>query len=173
MRANGAGFDAKYRTDICQRAAGLDPLGLALPEQVAEIDPSLFGLGVAEAEPLRRAYCGSIGWEIGYIQDRTRRNWLTARAEESWEMNPAERLAALALIARGEHLEATFGRRMPGVKTFGLTGAEGYLVLTDAVMRNAVGIGARRIFMAGMHRGRFTQMGLNFGKPLARLIAEA
>ena len=155
------------------RAAGLDPLGVAPPEQVAEIDPALFGLAAAEAEPLRRAYCGSIGWEIGHIQDRVRRNWLAARAEARWEPDPAERAAALSLIAQGEHLEATFGRRMPGVKTFGLTGAEGYLVLTDAVMRAAVENGVRRIFMAGMHRGRFTQMGLNFGKPLARLIAEA
>jgi 2-oxoglutarate dehydrogenase E1 component len=40
-------------------------------------------------------------------------------------------------------------------------------------MRAAVGRGARNILTGGMHRGRFTQMGLNFGKPLARLIAEA
>jgi 2-oxoglutarate dehydrogenase E1 component len=94
------------------RAAALDPLGLAPPEVLAEIDPALFGLDAAETAPLRRAYCGSIGWEIGHIQDRARRGWLTARAEESWQPDPDERAGALALIARGEHLEATFGRRM-------------------------------------------------------------
>jgi len=46
-------------------------------------------------------------------------------------------------------------------------------VLTDAVIREGVAFGDRHVFAGGMHRGRFTQMGLNFGKPLARLIAEA
>jgi 2-oxoglutarate dehydrogenase E1 component len=155
------------------RAATLDPLGLALPEAPLELDPARYGLDGTEAVPLRRAYCGSIGWEIGHIHDQHRRDWLAARAEADWQPDRDECLAALALISEGEHLEATFGRRMPGVKTFGLTGAEGYLVLTDAVMKAAVEIGARTILAAGMHRGRFTQVALNFGKPLARLIAEA
>jgi len=155
------------------RAATLDPLGLALPEAVAELDPAQYGLDEADAAPLRRAYCGTIGWEIGHIQDQRKRDWLARRAEADWQPDPAERSAALTLIAKGEHLEATFGRRMPGVKTFGLTGAEGYLVLTDAVMTAAVEAGVRSILAGGMHRGRFTQMALNFGKPLARLIAEA
>jgi 2-oxoglutarate dehydrogenase E1 component len=154
-------------------AARLDPLGMAQPEEPVELDPALYGLDSTDTVPLHRAYCGAIGWEIGHIQDRVRRDWLAARAEADWQPDPGEQARALALIAQGEHLEATFGRRMPGVKTFGLTGAEGYLVLTDAVMRAAVGIGARHLFIGGMHRGRFTQMGLNFGKPLARLIAEA
>lgn len=155
------------------RAAGLDPLGIAVPEAPPELDPALYGLDPADAEPLRRAYCGAIGWEIGHVQDRARREWLAARAEAGWRPDPAARAAALALIARGEHLEAALARRMPGVKTFGLSGAEGFLVLTDAAMRGGVARGARSVFVAGMHRGRFTQMGLNFGKPLARLIAEA
>ncbi|HSF96333.1 MAG TPA: 2-oxoglutarate dehydrogenase E1 component [Thermohalobaculum sp.] len=155
------------------RAARLDPLGLALPEAPEELEPGRYGLEPADAAPLRAAYCGTIGWEIGHVQDRARREWLAARAEEPWRPAPAEQAGALDMIARGEHLEATFGRRMPGTKTFGLAGAEGYLVLTDAVIRAGVALGARHVFAGGMHRGRFTQMGLNFGKPLTRLVAEA
>jgi 2-oxoglutarate dehydrogenase E1 component len=155
------------------RAARLDPLGLTPPEAPEELEPSLYGLIPADAESLRAAYCGSIGWEIGHVQDRARRDWLAARAEEPWKPSAADRATALDLIARGEHLEATLARRMPGTKTFGLAGAEGYLVLTDAVIREGVALGARHVFAGGMHRGRFTQMGLNFGKPLARLVAEA
>ncbi len=154
-------------------AARLDPLGQGAPEMPAELDPARYGFTADDARPLRRAYCGTIGWEIGHVQDHARRAWLAARAEEAWEPAAEDRAGALRLIAEGEHLEATFLRRMPGVKTFGLSGAEGYLVLTDAVMRAAVGLGARRLFVAGMHLGRFTQMGLNFGKPLVRLVAEA
>jgi 2-oxoglutarate dehydrogenase E1 component len=155
------------------RAARLDPLGLTPPEAPEELEPSLYGLIPADAESLRAAYCGSIGWEIGHVQDRARRDWLAARAEEPWKPSAADRATALDLIARGEHLEAILARRMPGTKTFGLAGAEGYLVLTDAVIREGVALGARHVFAGGMHRGRFTQMGLNFGKPLARLVAEA
>lgn len=154
-------------------AARLDPLGLVKPQSPAELDPALYGFTPEDAAPLARAYCGTIGWEIGHVQDRARRDWLAARAEQAYAPEAGDRSRALALIARAEHLEAAFGRRMPGVKTFGLAGAEGFVVLTDAVMRAAVALGARRLLVAGMHRGRFTQMGLNFGKPLVRLVAEA
>ncbi len=155
------------------RAARLDPLGLTAPEAPPELDPAPYGLDPEATAPLIRAYCGSIGWEIGHVQDAARRGWLAARAEELWQPAPAEQAAALGLIARAEHLEAVFARRMPGVKTFGIAGGEGFLVLTDAVICAAVALGVRQIFVAGMHRGRFTQMGLNFGKPLVRLVAEA
>ena len=103
-------------------AAGLDPLGLMLPEAPEELDPGLYGLDGADAAPLRRAYCGAIGWEIGHVQDRARRDWLAARAEEAWVPEAAERAGALALIAKGEHLEAVFGRRMPGAVASTSTG---------------------------------------------------
>ncbi|HUF87841.1 MAG TPA: thiamine pyrophosphate-dependent enzyme, partial [Thermohalobaculum sp.] len=154
-------------------AARLDPLGLRPPETPAELDPAAHGFTAADAAPLAAAYCGTLGWEFGHLLDGARRAWLAARAEAAWAPGADDRARALELIARGEQLEAAFGRRMPGVKTFGLAGAEGILVLTDAVLRAAVALGARRVLTAGMHRGRFTQMGLNFGKPLVRLVAEA
>jgi 2-oxoglutarate dehydrogenase E1 component len=154
-------------------AARLDPLKPEPAPVPAELDPGRWGFTAADAAPLVRAYCGGLGWEIGHLQDPTRREWLAVRAEEEWASAPDARARALGLIARAELLEATFGRRLPGAKTFGLAGAEGFLVLTDAVMRASIALGARRLFVAGMHRGRFTQMALNFGKPLVRLVAEA
>ena len=154
-------------------AARLDPLEPILPEAPADFDPARYGFTAEDVAPLVRAYCGTIGWEIGHVQDHARREWLAARAEEPSPPSPEDQARALGLITRAEHLEAALGRRMPGVKTFGLGGAEGFVVLTDAVMRASVALGARRILAAGMHRGRFTQMGLNFGKPLVRLVAEA
>ncbi len=154
-------------------AADLDPLRLAPRFRMPELEPERWGLTSDDAAPVESAYCGTIGWEIGHVQDRVRYQWLAAEAEALWEPDPEARAQALALIARGEHLEAAMGRRMLGVKTFGLSGAEGYLVLTDAVMQAGVALGAEAVFAAGMHRGRFTQLGLNFFKPLMRLIGEA
>ncbi len=155
------------------RAADLDPLGLRAPASVLELDPEIYGLTAEDAAPLAATYCGSIGWEFGHIQDSVRRNWLSTRAESGQRPSAGDRTRALDLIARGEHFEATCDRRLPGAKTFGLSGAESYLVLLDCVLRAGVVQGAERVVIGGMHRGRLTQMALTFGKPLAQVIAEA
>ena len=154
-------------------AARLDPLGLKAPEEVPELDPTVYGLTASDAAQLARAYCGAIGWEFGHVQDRTRRAWLARHAERPWHLADADRRAALDLIARAEHFERTLDRRLPGAKTFGLSGAEGFLVLLERVIAQAVKGGARQVVVGGMHRGRMTQMALVFGKPLAAVIAEA
>ncbi|HET7410330.1 MAG TPA: thiamine pyrophosphate-dependent enzyme [Paracoccaceae bacterium] len=155
------------------RAARLDPLGAAPPEDVAELDPGLYGLAETDATPFRAAYCGALGWEFGHVQDRARHAWLARQAETPCRRPPEERRAALDLIARAELFERTLDRRLPGAKTFGLAGAESYLVLLRWVMARAVRDGAREIVVGGMHRGRLTQMALVFGKPLPQVIAEA
>ena len=155
------------------RAARLDPLGLSAPEEVPELDPALYGLTAEDAAPLARAYCGAVGWEIGHVQDSARRAWLARQAERPWHVAGADRAAALELIAQAELFERTLDRRLPGAKTFGLSGAEGFLVLLQRVIAQAVKGGARQVVIGGMHRGRMTQMALVFGKPLAAVIAEA
>ncbi len=155
------------------RAARLDPLGLVAPDEVPELDPSAYGLTPADAAPLVRAYCGTIGWEFGHVQDGSRRAWLARQAEGQRHLGDTERREALDLIARGEHFEGALDRRLPGAKTFGLSGAEGFLVLLHRVIARAVAAGARHVVIGGMHRGRMTQMALVFGKPMAAVIAEA
>ena len=155
------------------RAAWLDPLGLTAPEVVPELEPAPYGLTEADAEPLARAYCGTIGWEIGHVQDRDRRAWLARHAEQPWHLGDGGRRDALDLVARAELFERTLDRRLPGAKTFGLSGAEGFLVLLHGVIARAVKGGVRQVVIGGMHRGRMTQMALVFGKPLAAVIAEA
>lgn len=152
-------------------AADLDPLGLLTRQRAQELDATLYGLLPDDETALRQAYCGTIGWEIGHVQDPERRDWLARQAETPWA--PDNRQSALDLIAQGELFEAMCDRRMPGSKTFGLSGAEGYLVLVAEVLRAADKSGLKRVVTGGMHRGRLTQMALLYGKPLARVVAEA
>ena len=154
-------------------AADLDPLGLASRHVLPDLDPHRWGVGEDEAAVLRAAYCATIGWNFGHIADPERRAWLAMAAETAVRPGVAERSRALDLIARGEALEAAFDRRMPGAKTFGLSGAEGYLVLLDRVLGCGAAAGHDHAIMGGMHRGRLTQMGLVFGKPLHRIIADS
>jgi 2-oxoglutarate dehydrogenase E1 component len=152
-------------------AAELDPLRLSAPQRVPDLDATLYGLMPGDEAALERAYCGTIGWEIGHIQNPVRRDWLAGRAEA--EQTAPDRQGALDLIAKAELFEAMCDRRMPGAKTFGLSGAEGYLVLVAEVLRAANTSGIERVVTGGMHRGRLTQMALLYGKPLARVVAEA
>lgn len=154
-------------------AADLDPLGLEARRRVPELAPEPYGLSPDDAAPLERAYAGTIGWEFGHVQDPARRRWLAEAAESPWSAPPPVRQVALDLIAKGEAFEAACDRRMPGAKTFGLSGAEGYLVLLAGVLAAGQRVGLTKAVMGGMHRGRLTQMALVFGKPMARVIAEA
>ncbi len=148
------------------RAAGLDPLGLRAPEW-----PQALGAPGPEdlREALRGVYGGGLGWEIGHVQDEARYAWLCAEAEGGGALSDADRARALSLIAGAELVEADVKRRLPTTKTFGLSGAEGFVLLVDEVVRAS---GARRVVCGGMHRGRITQMALVLGKPLGRIAAE-
>jgi len=155
------------------RAAALDPLKLACSDEPSELSPARYGLTDLEAAPLRKVYCGSIGWEFGHIADDRRRQWLATMAETPWQPDSANRKAALNLIAAGEYFEATLDTRLPGVKTFGLSGSEGFLVLLDRVLAIGAVQGAAKAVIGGMHRGRLTQAALVLGKSLTQVVAEA
>ncbi|TNE35048.1 MAG: 2-oxoglutarate dehydrogenase E1 component, partial [Alphaproteobacteria bacterium] len=152
-------------------AADLDPLSLSPRAHPAQLTPGDYGFLPEDAEPLQRSYCGKIGWEIGHIQNTERRDWLAQQAEAN--PDPIDIQQSIDLIAKAELFEATCGKRMPGAKTFGLSGAEGYLVLTAELLRSAQSAGIADVIIGGMHRGRLTQMALLFGKPLTQVIADA
>ena len=147
--------------------ANLDPLGLEPDHSHPDLDTC--GLSDVEFSRLCKVYCGPIGWEFGHLQDPKKFNWLAAAAETSKLPERVERLSALSLIAKAEMFERSIGKRLPMVKTFGLSGSEGFLVAVEQVIRAS---GRSAICVGGMHRGRLTQLALLFNKPLADLIAE-
>ncbi len=150
-------------------AAHLDPLAPA-PSLPAGLDAAAWPGLEDLAEALAAIYCGTLGWEFGHVQDEARFAWLAAEAEGDEPLDEAARARAVWLTAAGEAFEAATLKRLPTVKTFGMSGAETTLAGIDAVIRES---GAREVVVGGMHRGRLTQLGLVFGKPLARLVAEA
>ncbi len=157
------------------RAATLDPLGLRAPEwpgalEAPEWPRALEAPGPEDLrEVLRGVYAGGLGWEIGHVQDEARFAWLCAEAEGGGAVSDEDRARALSLIAQAELMEADVKRRLPTTKTFGLSGAEGFILLVDEAVRAS---GLPRVVCGGMHRGRITQMALVLGKPLARIAAE-
>ncbi|MGM0583525.1 MAG: thiamine pyrophosphate-dependent enzyme [Pseudomonadota bacterium] len=150
------------------RAARLDPLGLAPRERPEGLSPDGPGLE-ALRERLEAVYGGALGWEFGHVQDPERAAWLAAEAEGAAPPSGADRARALELVAAAELMESETKRRLPTTKTFGLSGAESFVLAIDEVIRES---GAREVVVGGMHRGRITQMALALGKPLTRIAAE-
>jgi 2-oxoglutarate dehydrogenase E1 component len=158
--------------------AKLDPLALAPLPAVPELAPAAYGL-IGEparqiAERLERAYCASIGWEIGHIHDRAQRRWLAAEAEAADAARPdaATRSHILALLARGVAFESGMAQRYPGGRLFGLGGAETFLVALDTILSESVQLGIEEVVIGGMHRGRFNLLANVLGKPVGQLVAE-
>jgi 2-oxoglutarate dehydrogenase E1 component len=157
--------------------ARLDPLGLAAPADVAELSPLQYGLNPHAARPLverlQRAYCGTIGWEIGHIHDGARRAWLAAEAE-AMETAPddATRRRLLALLARATAFEAGLAQRYPGGRLFGLGGAETFLIAVQTILAESAQLGVEEVVIGGMHRGRFSLLANVCGKPINQMVAE-
>lgn len=166
-----------YRTRGYLRAM-LDPLGLAARPDVPELSPAAYGLTPAEAGTLlgrlERAYCGTLGWEIGHIHDAAQRRWLAAEAEtfDAGTPDRATRSHILSLLARASAFEGGLAQRIPGGKLFGLGGAETFLVCLDALLTESAQLGIEDVVVGGMHRGRFNMLANVFGKPLVQLVAE-
>lgn len=148
-------------------AARLDPLAHVASTRNPTPAPLVFD--DPDLRRLAEIYCGSIGWEFGHIQDMERFDWLAANAEADRRPTAEDRKRALCLIVKAEVFENALAKRLPTVKTFGLSGCEGFLVAVDEVIRAS---GAESVCVGGMHRGRLTQLALVFDKPLDRLIAE-
>ena len=175
MPANSPSIEA-YRARGYLKAQ-LDPLGLAPPVEVPELDPRRHGLEPAAAgariAELEAAYCGSIGWDIGHIHDTTRRAWLTAQAETPrGTPSDAERVQILTQLARAHAFEDVLRTRIPAGKLFGLGGAETFIVLLETLLGEAARGGVAEVVIGGMHRGRFNMLATVCDKPLTALIAE-
>jgi 2-oxoglutarate dehydrogenase E1 component len=177
LHAGEASLAEAYRARGYLKAR-LDPLGLAPPVEVPELDPRRHGVDPRAAQirvaTLEAAYCGSIGWDIGHIHDTARRTWLQALAETSSQVVPsdADRIAILTQLARAYAFEEGLRTRIPTGKLFGLGGAETFIVLLETLLAEAARTGVDEVVVGGMHRGRFNMLSTVMGKPLTALIAE-
>ncbi|MEZ5853497.1 MAG: 2-oxoglutarate dehydrogenase E1 component [Hyphomicrobiaceae bacterium] len=175
--AGEAALMEAYRTRGFLKAK-LDPLGLTRPPPLPELAAANYGLIGASAHALvnrlEKAYCGSIGWEIGHIHDATLRRWLVAEAEAVDQGLPDEsqRSEILDLLARAVAFEAGMAQRYPGGRMFGLGGAETFLVALEATLAESARLGVEEVVIGGMHRGRFNMLANVLGKPIGQLVAE-
>jgi len=184
-----------YRVRGHQRA-NLDPLGLAQPEPVPDLEPvyhrlaesdmdTVFNTGSLYAPdrmPLREiltlvgaVYCGNLGSEYMHITDTREKRWIQKRIEGYQarpEVSAEQRLWLLTLLTSAEGIEKYLHMRYVGQKRFSLEGAESLIPILDEVIQRAGDKGVDEIVIGMAHRGRLNVLTNILGKPPEEIFGE-
>ena len=176
-------------------AAQLDPLGApppgdpALtpdqvnlsPEIMARIPSSILRIKVpgetfAAALPeLRKAYCGTIAYEIEHLSDHQKRLWLRGVIESGRFREPVageRRVATLERLVEVDAFERFLRRTYLGQKTFSIEGVDALVPFTDHVIELSAAEGTGEVVMGMAHRGRLAFITHVVGRPPESILAE-
>ena len=178
------------------RMAQLDPLGLAQPQPLPELDPAFHGLGAGDDDTvfatagfggaerlrfseirakLRQVYTGTIAAELGHITDTEERLWLQRRFEAAaagGRLEAAERRHVLERLTGAEGIERYLHTRYVGQKRFSLEGGESMIPLLGDFIQQAGAQGMEEVMIGMAHRGRLNVLVNVLGKPPKDLFSE-
>jgi 2-oxoglutarate dehydrogenase E1 component len=176
-------------------AANLDPIGLTLPQYVAEIDPKNHGLEASDLEKevdlngslglgkakisqaieyLNYIYTNKIGAEFEYIRDVEQKEWL-ARATENvmlTDISKDEKIKVLKEVIRTGGFEHFLHKRFPGAKRFSVEGGDASISSVEKIIDTAAKTGVKKIVIGMAHRGRLNTLTGVMGKPYHQMISE-
>ncbi|EKX48479.1 hypothetical protein GUITHDRAFT_68732 [Guillardia theta CCMP2712] len=127
-------------------------------------------------EFMRATYCGSTAVEYTHLSDRFQRSWIKTIFERGnprkKQRNEEEKVKALEILLRTDHLERFLGDKFPAVKRFGIEGAEAVLLGLHALVTRGAELGVEGVELGMAHRGRLNVLANLFGKPLGALCNE-
>ena len=118
-------------------------------------------------DSLRKIYCGTIGVEYNYIMDSSERRWLQKKFEsklEKYNFSKEDKLHIYERLNSAEGLAKYLAAKYPGMKRFGIDGAESLVPLIDAVIQDCGELGANQICFGMAHRGRLNLLVNVLGK---------
>ena len=185
-----------YRQRGHQKAT-LDPLGLAVRDEVPDLELGFHQLSEADfdtvfqvgslyygagdatlkdiLDALERTYCHTVGAEFMHIVDTEQRHWIMSRMESvrsAPEMTRDQRMEILRRLIKAEGLEKSLGSKYPGTKRFGLEGGESLIPMMSEAIQRIGGYGAKEIVIGMAHRGRLNVLVNILGKNPADLFDE-
>ncbi|MDA9044694.1 2-oxoglutarate dehydrogenase E1 component [Gammaproteobacteria bacterium] len=176
--------------------ANLDPLGMMDRADIEDLDLKFHGLsnndlddefytdtlqiGKERAtlreiiESLKVIYCGNIGIEYNHIMNSNERKWFQRKFESKlgkYSFSTEEKLHIYERLNSAEGLAKYLAAKYPGMKRFGIDGAESLIPLVDAVIQNCGELGANQICFGMAHRGRLNLLVNVLGKLPSELFA--
>ncbi len=169
--------------------AKLDPLGMMERRLVEDLNVEFHGLSHedlneefytdtfntgAEKLPLRDIiqklediYCGEIGIECNHIMDSSERRWFQNKFESKlngYSFNEQQKLNIYERLNSAEGLAKYLSAKYPGMKRFGIDGAESLVPLVETVIQDCGLLGASQICFGMAHRGRLNLLVNVLGK---------
>ncbi|EGG13264.1 2-oxoglutarate dehydrogenase [Cavenderia fasciculata] len=182
--------------------ATLDPLGLDIRPEPAELNPQRYGFTDADMDKpiyvgeglisgflsnnapqttlrqvltrLRETYCSNIGVEYMHIQDREMCDWLREKFEtpKSHQFNNDEKIKILERLAWADLFENFLGLKYKTQKRFGLDGCESLIPGMKALIDDSAQLGVNQIVIGMPHRGRLNVLANVVRKPLQAIFNE-
>jgi 2-oxoglutarate dehydrogenase E1 component len=187
----------RYIRELGHLAARIDPLGseppgdpglLAETHGVADADLAALPAEIVRGplvegsrnaleavEKLRRAYCGSIGYETDHIQIHEERAWVR-EAIESYRffqgIDAERKRELLQRLTEVETFERYLHQTFVGQKRFSIEGGDMLVPMLDTIIRNAASVGTHEVVIGMAHRGRLNVLAHVLGKPYAAILSE-
>ena len=184
-----------YRNRGHQKA-NLDPLGIMDRAEIEDLDLEFHGLSKKDLsdefytdtlligkekatlkeiiESLKVIYCGNIGIEYNHIMDSYERKWFQKKFESKlgkYSFSTDDKLHIYERLNSAEGLAKYLAAKYPGMKRFGIDGAESLIPLVDAVIQNCGELGANQICFGMAHRGRLNLLVNVLGKIPSELFS--
>ena len=176
--------------------AKLDPLGMMERRLVEDLNIEFHGFSEMDLDeefytdtfntgknklPLREIvkrleeiYCGNIGIECNHIMESQERRWFQKKFEsklQDYGFTDDEKYNIYERLNSAEGLAKYLSAKYPGMKRFGIDGAESLVPLVESVIQNCGSIGANQICFGMAHRGRLNLLVNVLGKLPSELFA--
>ncbi len=176
--------------------AKLDPLGIQVEPDEAELDPKAYGFGEADMDRrifldkvlglefgtmreivaiLRRTYCQTLGVEFMHISNPAQKAWIQERIEgkdKEIQFTREGKRAILNKLVESEGFEKFLDVKYTGTKRFGLDGAESLIPAMEQIIKRGGNLGVKEICIGMPHRGRLNVLTQVMGKPHRALFHE-
>ncbi len=176
--------------------ARLDPLGLEVQPNEAELDPTSYGFTEADfdrrifidhvlglefatipemLEILRRTYCSTLGVEFMHISSPEEKSWIQERIEgpdKGIAFTPEGKRAILNKLIESEGFEQFLNVKYTGTKRFGLDGGESVIPALEQILKRGGQLGLKEVVLGMAHRGRLNVLAQVMGKPHRAIFHE-
>ena len=126
-------------------------------------------------DKLQKIYCGSIGFEYGYVRVKEEIAFLREKIEKndslfSYGVEKKERI--LRKLNQAVVFEKFLGTKYIGQKRFSLEGGESTIAAFDAIINTGVEFGLEEVVIGMAHRGRLNILANIMGKTYEEIFNE-
>ena len=175
--------------------ANLDPLGMMEHKTVEDLSIEFHGLSTSDLDEefytdtftdatkltlreivrqLEASYCGNIAIECNHIFDSEERRWFQRKFEsrlKDYSFREDEKINIYERLNSAEGLAKYLSAKYPGMKRFGIDGAEALVPLVESVIQNCGSLGANQLCFGMAHRGRLNLLVNVLGKLPSELFS--